>query len=92
MAAGTAAHRGKGGDMRKLALALLLVTLLAGAAYGSGNRKTIREYYPRDQVVVEREVVRERPVYVEEERSHHKWWQWNKKERHEEREEHEHRR
>jgi hypothetical protein len=70
--------------MRKLAVALFLVMLLAGAAYGSGNRKTIKEYYPRDRVV-EREVIRERPVYIEKKPSHHKWWQWRKSDRNDER-------
>lgn len=70
--------------MRKLAVALFLVMLLSGAAYGSGNRREMREYYPRDRVV-EREVIRERPVYIEKKPSKHKWWQWRKKDRKEER-------
>lgn len=69
--------------MRRLAVALVLVMLLAGAACGTGNRREIR-YYPRDRVV-EREVIRERPVYIEEKPSHHKWWQWRKSDRRDDR-------
>ena len=69
--------------MRKLAVALFLVMLLAGATYGMGNRKEIREYYPRDRVV-EREVIRERPVYIEKKPSNKKWWKWRKADRKEE--------
>ncbi len=71
--------------MRRLAVALFLVMLLAGAVYGSSNRNKIREYYPRDRVV-EREVIRERPVYIEKKPSKHQWWQWRNKDRKEERE------
>jgi hypothetical protein len=65
------------------AVTLLLVLLLAGAAYGSSNREKIR-YYPRDRVV-EREVIRERPVYIEEKPSHRKWWQWYRSDRRDDR-------
>ena len=69
--------------MRKLAVALVLVMLLAGAACAMGNRKEIR-YYPRDRVV-EREVIRERPVYIEEKAPQHRWWQWRKSDRRDDR-------
>lgn len=71
--------------MRKLVVALFLVMFLAGTAYGNGNKRKMREYYPRDRVV-EREVIREKPVYIEKKPSKHKWWKWNKSDRNEERE------
>lgn len=71
--------------MRKLAAALLLVMLLSEAAYGSFNRSTTKEDYPRDRFV-KRVIIRERPGYIGKKPSRHEWWQWRKKDRKEERE------
>jgi hypothetical protein len=82
--------------MRKCIVIVSLVLALVGTAYGMKQREEVREYYPRDRVV-EREVIREKPVYVKEKPHHKKWWKWRNEERREERreereehEEHEH--